>query len=637
MKHIIVGVYGAANHGKTALLKSLTQSKSERRSDDQNLLSTVDISYTSFRLPDGTFIELMDNPGNDQNIHSLIAGSFGIDLALLVIAADEGVKPQTLAHLDILALLGIKVGVIALTKCDLVDKCQMDIIEADVRKCLAGRDLEGLPYIRVSAKSGKGIEALKKYLMQAVSRVEGRNPNLPSRLSIDVIQNKSEFRSDITGVIHTGTIRIGDMMQLMPQNFTCRVALINHHDKKVQEAQAGSRITVSLSTDDILDIKSASFLTAPGVCSAVSAFVGKIDILNEHPQFKNDESVLITIGYAEIPGQIRFIKELGKGSLNKPLYILFKSNSRFACATKDRFIIRSAVSLKVIGGGEALEVDSDILQKSDAEIGKHLSDIEIGSPEQTLETLLLNSPIGFSINDLEVKTGMSVESLNAALKILISDSKVQLMPFERYITPSALDALITRVRYILQNYHQKFPNRNGMPKAELQKAFGTFPDSDTLDSMLSSRSIQHHFLFSGSAVRLAEFQAELNPRQLNLMNKVEEVYKFCGIFIPSIEAVCNELNIPRDAVLSILQVGSEKSRFVRLTAEEYYHVETIERIKGLVSEFIHMHDSITVGDFRDLTDSNRKFAMQALEYLDKIEYTRREGDRRVLLSNIPHI
>ncbi len=634
MKQMILGVFGYKNCGRTSLIASLVKSGFETKGAAQKPNTTKASSYTPLKLPDGTNIELLDMPDYKENRDQFIADATGIDMAILVLAADEEILPQLNSHIEILQLLKVKICLAAITKCDLVDKSQSDKIEAEFRQSMIGRIPAGLEFIRVSVKSGKGIQALKKYIMQAVSRAESRDPVLPVRLLVDSKELISENRVSLAGALVSGTIRAGDPLHIMPGDVSCKVSTLLLHGKKVKETSAATYLTLTITGDKINELNSFSLLAAPGSVKSVRSFAGKFSIIPEFSQIKiSNEKVKIYCGRTVNNGEISFFEEVEKPSELGFIFARIECDQPVVCSVSDKYLVWSCDPGKIIGGGEIAELEADMLSKTDSELLQHLMSNTKDSPENAVTSVLCSSPTGLKKSEIQSNLKISDGDLKSALDALTSQSRIVLMPFERYMLAPALDALIVRIRSLLAEYHGKFPERNGMPKTQLETAIGKVVGHEVLASILASRNLQKQFSETDLTIRLADFTPEMNDRQRNLLQRIETVYRYCGIFIPTIEAVCTEINVSRDAVLAILNQASVTGVFVRISPEEFYHTETVDKIKSLVDEYVREHGPVSVSEFRDLTDSNRKFALQALEYLDKIEFTLRDGDRRRLLKS----
>ena len=308
MKNVIIGTAGHVDHGKTTLIQALTGTNTDRLKEEQERGMTIDIGFASLRLPDGTVAGIVDVPGHERFLKNMLAGASGIDVALLVIAADESVMPQTLEHLDILRILDIRNGVIALTKIDLVDKEWTDTVEEDVRSHVKDTFLESSPFIRVSATTGKGVEALKRALLSASSRAQARNSSLPFRLPVDRVFTRPGFGTVVTGTLVAGTIHAGDSVEIVPQGLTTRVRGIQVHGQKQKEATAGARVAINLPGIEVSDIARGAQLAPPGTLLPTTTFDAVLQLLPAVAKaIKDRERIRLHLGTEEVLGRIRLL------------------------------------------------------------------------------------------------------------------------------------------------------------------------------------------------------------------------------------------------------------------------------------------------------------------------------------------
>jgi selenocysteine-specific elongation factor len=633
MKHVIIGTAGHVDHGKTTLIQALTGTNTDRLKEEQERGMTIDIGFAALRLPDGTIAGIVDVPGHERFLKNMLAGITGVDVVLLVVAADESVMPQTVEHLDILRLLDVQNGVVALTKMDLVDKEWTDAVEEDIQARLAGTPLAHAPIIRVSSTTGKGIDALKRSLLSAVSRAEARNASLPFRLPIDRVFIRPGFGTVVTGTLVGGTIRIGDAAEIVPQLLTARVRGLQVHGKKVAEAEAGSRVAVNLASIEQEQIERGAQLTVPGAIVPTTTFDASVRLLADISNPVKDRArVRVHVGTAEILGRVRLLDDRNSLGGGDKAYIQFRGETQFACARGDRFVLRSYSPMHTIGGGVILDAAPARHARRDADVAATLAARERGTPEDMVETLLLRSPFGMFQRDLSSGAGVAVPEIEAALHQLTSDKRAVLLPQDRAIHSSALAALSTRVRNTLAAYHEQFPLRHGMPKEELRTVLGRQVEPKTFASLLAYWNELGMTAQEGATVRLSAFRIEMSDRQEALMRRIEQVFMTHGIATPTIEEVCRAVSAPPDAVNALLKVGVDRNRFVRVADGLYYDSMTLNNLKEIIRSYVAANGSITVGALRDLTHSNRKFALTALEYFDRVHFTRRQGDDRVLIE-----
>ncbi|MCW3095967.1 MAG: selenocysteine-specific translation elongation factor SelB [Chthonomonadaceae bacterium] len=633
MKHVIIGTAGHVDHGKTTLIKALTGTDTDRLKEEQERGMTIDLGFASLRLPDGTIAGIVDVPGHERFLKNMLAGVSGVDVVLLVIAADEGIMPQTVEHLDILRLLHAKNGVVVLTKIDMVDREWTDAVEEDVRSQLAGTFLADVPIIRVSATTGKGIDALKRALQSAVSRAEVRNAGVPFRLPIDRVFTRPGFGTVVTGTLVAGTLHVGDLVEIVPQQAASRVRGLQIHNQKVTEATAGSRVAVNLANVEVENLERGAQLTPPNTLTPTLSFDAVLSLLPDiHAPLQDRDRVRLHIGTAEILGRIRLLDERTELPGGATAYVQFQAEQSLVCARGDRFVVRTYSPLHTIGGGAVLDASPARHRKGTAAVLAALATTEKGSPGDLLETILQRHPYGLARKDLFAASGMTLPDFEQILLTLLQSGQVVPAGAGRLVHKTLFDTLSARVTRLLEAYHGQFPLRGGMPSEELRTTLDKNLDQRTFQSLLAPWQQNGLVVAEAGAIRLAAFQVELNERQNALMERIASVYRDYDIAIPTITDVSRLVKAPPDALLALLRIGTERGLFSRVADGQYYQRATLEKLQKIVRDHIAVHGTISVGELRDLTASNRKFALQALEYLDVINFTRRQGDERVLVD-----
>lgn len=632
MKHIIIGTAGHVDHGKTTLIRALTGTDTDRLKEEQERGMTIDLGFAALVLPDGTPAGIVDVPGHERFLKNMLAGAAGIDVVLLVIAADESVMPQTQEHLDILRLLEVKSGVVALTKIDMVDPDWLTVVEDDIRSQLEGTFLERAPIIQVNSVRGKGIQELKKALQSAVSRTEAKNAAIPFRLPVDRVFTRPGFGTVITGTLTAGTLRIGDSVEVLPERLQTRVRGLQSHGKKQEQVEAGTRVAVNLAGIETNVLERGVLLVPPGSLAPTQVIDATIRLLPSAPKGLKDRArVRLHIGTAEILGRVRLLgtEEIAPGSGG---YLQFRAEETFACGRGDRFVLRSYSPMRTIGGGVVLDAAPGRHRRQDAAVVAALQAKERGTPEDLLETWLQSAPYGGLRKEAAQSLGMSDADLSAAVKSLVDSNIAVGLGGERLIHRNALATATDRVLSTLNAYHTSHPLRPGMPKEELRGTIGRNIEPRSFSSLLSYWQAQGHIVTDAATVRCANFTVSLNPRQQALLERVADSLRAGGYNTSSVEEISAAIGAPPDAIMAMLRVGQDQGLVVRIAEGLYYHRDTFEEAKRLVRKQVEAEGSITVSQFRDLTGSSRKYALPLLEYLDALRFTRRVGDARVLAN-----
>lgn len=632
MKHVIIGTAGHVDHGKTTLIQALTGTNPDRLKEEQERGMTIDIGFASLRLPEGTIAGIVDVPGHERFLKNMLAGASGVDVVLLVIAADESVMPQTREHLDILRLLDVKNGVVALTKCDMVDRDWIETVEEDVRATLKGTFLENAPIIHVAAVRNKGIEALKKALLSAVSRAEARNASLPFRLPVDRVFTRPGFGTVVTGTLAAGTIHIGDAVEIAPQGITSRVRGLQVHGAKCTEAFAGMRVAVNIAGVETEAIERGSQIASPGTLKSAITFDAVLQLLPSAKPLRDRSRVRVHIGTAEVIGRVRILDEREALEAGSRAFVQFRSEAVLACARGDRFVVRSYSPMVTIGGGTVLDVEPPRHRKGNRDSLQALEARERGTPEDVVEGILQRFAFGLTKKELPGIATLPQEEADSVVQGLCEGKKAYLLSGERVIHAAQLQRATDRAFTALERYHQQYPLRSGMPKEELRGVLGRDCDPRAYGALVKHWETTREIVVEGSTVRKTDFQIQLNERQQTLLGRIRQYYQSVGIATPTMEEVSRMVQAPPDAIIALLRVGTERGDFIRVGEGVYYDQTTLDHLKSVVTKIVQEQGKITVGELRDATASNRKFALQLLEYLDSVRFTRRVGDERILFE-----
>lgn len=631
MKHAIIGAAGHVDHGKTTLIEALTGTNADRLKEEQERGMTIDLGFAALRLPNGVLAGVVDVPGHERFLKNMLAGATGIDVALLVIAADESVMPQTREHLDILGLLDVRESVVAITKVDLVDEDWLQAVEEDVREELRRTPLKDAPVIRVSSVTGLGLDALKRALMASVSRAPERPVELPFRLPIDRVFTRPGFGTVVTGTLVAGHIHTGDVAEIVPQGISARIRGLQTHGKKVDAGEAGTRVAVNLAGIETAAIERGAQLAAPHTLAATMLLDADLRLLPGAERPLRDRSrVRVHIGTAEVLARVKLLDERHQLEPGDSGFVQLRAESPLACARGDRFVLRSYSPMHTIGGGTVLDPAASFHRKAQALVLEGLTARVRGQPDEILHTSLMRQPAGAARRDLPGLTGLSPEALESAIASVIASGAAVRIAGDRLIHRAVLTALESRARGALGDYHARSPLRSGMPREELRGTLGQAVDARTYGGLLTRWQEEGWLRQDASTVRLSEFQVQLNEKQQALLARIEDEFRRSSIAAPTISEAAVELRVHEDAVSALLRVGADRGTFVRAADDVYYHHQTIDELKRIVADRIRSTGHITVADLRDITQTNRKFALQAMEYLDSIRFTRRQGDVRVL-------
>ena len=632
MKHVIIGTAGHVDHGKTTLIKALTGTDTDRLKEEQERGMTIDLGFAALTLPDGTKAGIVDVPGHERFLKNMLAGAGGVDVVLLVIAADESVMPQTVEHLDILRLLDVKNGVVALTKADMVDPEWLEIVMDDVRGHLKGSFLAESPIVPVDSISGRGINELKKELFAAVERAEAKNAAIPFRLPVDRVFTRPGFGTVVTGTLVSGTMRVGDGVEIVPRRIPTRIRGLQSHGKKQEFVEAGTRVAVNLAGVEVENLERGAVLAPPASIAPTQAADAVLRLLPSAPRaLTNRTRVRVYIGTAEILGRMQI---LGQEQLEpgKTGYVQFRAEEPFACARGDRFVVRSYSPMVTIGGGIVLDSTPVRHKRMDPAVVSALEAKERGSPEDLIETWLKSAPLGGPQKEVFKAVGLPESTGTEATAALIEQGEIIRLDTDRLIHRGNLASASDRTLSALRSFHAANPLRPGMPKEELRGSHGKNADPRAFAALLGYLQSKGEVVADAATVRAADFSVRLDPRLQTVMDQVTELFRRSGYSTPSIEEAGESVGAPPDQVATLLRVAQDQGTIVKVAEGLYFHRETVDQARKLVEGHIRREGSITVSQFRDLTDSSRKYALPLMEYFDTIRFTRRLGDTRVLVE-----
>ncbi len=633
MKQIIIGTAGHVDHGKTTLIRALTGTDTDRLKEERERGMTIDLGFAALTLPDGTPAGIVDVPGHERFLKNMLAGAGGIDVVLLVIAADESVMPQTVEHLDILRLLDVKSGVVALTKVDMVDPEWLNVVEEDIRGRLEGTFLEKASVMRVDSVRGNGIQELKRALLSAVSRTEQKNTAVPFRLPVDRVFTKPGFGTIVTGTLVAGTMRVGDRVEILPMRLASRIRGLQTHGKKQETVEAGTRVAVNLAGVETESLERGALLVAPGTLAPTQIFDATLTMLESAPRpLANRARVRAYLGTAEILGRMQILgmETLEPGTKG---FVQFRAEEPFACARGDRFVLRSYSPMTTFAGGVVLDTDPRRHKRMDPAVIATLHAKERGTPDDLLESWLSALPWGASQKEAAKTLGISDAEAAGAVESLIERGSVVSLAGDRLIHlihAAALASTTDRALAALMTWHAANPLRSGMPKEELRGSLGKHVDPRGFVALLIRWQADGKVTMDATTVRHAEFVVQLNPRQQALLERIVELFRSGGYSSPNLDEVSREIGAPPDAVFAMVRVAQDRGVLEKIADNLYYHRDIWEDAKRIVRERVAAEGSVTVSQFRDLTGSSRKYALPVMEHMDAVRFTQRVGDTRVL-------
>ncbi len=630
MKHVIIGTAGHVDHGKTLLVKALTGIDTDRLMEEKKRGITIELGFAHLDFDNGLQAGIVDVPGHEKFIKNMLAGAGGIDLAMLVVAADEGFMPQTVEHLEILSLLGIKDGLVVITKCDMVEPDWVEMIREDIAGRVEGTFLEGKPVFQVSAYTGQGIPELRQALGELVRKVEEKSLRTPFRLPIDRVFSVDGFGTVVTGTLIEGAVNVGDPVEVMPEGLEARVRNLQVHGKDVDTAFAGQRVAVNLA-----GIKKAELDRGDTVAWPKSVRTTRmLDVRLRN--VKNSQRTILAGSQVHLyhGSSVRLAKVvlLDREALQpgESCYAQLRMTEDLAAKPGDRFVIRFYSPLETIGGGVILDDNPRRHKAGDQGVLDALAIKESGSGDQRLIQAVAEGGSSLpALDKLAVQLNMDKEELGQALGGLCAAGKL-LEPLPgRYLALSVLDGLWESCSALLEQYHKQNPLHAGMKVAELRQKLLKAADQAVADAILAALVREGKLKRVAGRYALADFSVHLTKRQNSIKDRLMKQYGGYGLETPGLDEVyggfeSKELTDCKQVVESLVSSGE----LVMLTPQICVHQDVYRDVCRKLCAYLAGHETIALADFRDLMGTSRKYALAVLEYYDKNKILKKEEDLR---------
>lgn len=637
MKHVIIGTAGHVDHGKTLLIKALTGIDTDRLVEEKKRGITIELGFAHLDWPDGTQAGIVDVPGHEKFIKNMLAGAGGIDLAMLIIAADDGVMPQTVEHLDILTLLGVKDGLIVITKADTVDPEWLEMMQEEIREKTEGSFLEGKPMVAVSAYTGQGIPELKEMLRELVLKAEDKNLRAPFRLPIDRVFSVDGFGTVVTGTLIEGSVCEGDSAVLVPSGIETKIRNLQVHGKNVDTAYAGQRVAINLANLKKADIQRGDAVVKPGSLKISRMLDVRLQNLKHAGRIiRNDSQVHLYHGAAVLLAKVILIgrEELKPG---ENCYAQLRLTEPIASKKGDRFVIRFFSPLETIGGGVILDENPRRYKRSNTQAENALKIKESGtSRDQTIQVLTEFGRHLPSVSEIAAKLHTEESVVLEELQDLCSTGQIREILPGRYIAAASMDEIWTECYAILQPYHIKNPLHAGIKASELRQKLFKATGFECADALLDALREEGKIRYVGERCALIDHKVVLTKRQKAIAERLISIYQQTKVDTPLTDDVI--MMFPpaeRADVKPVLESLCTSGELVMLAPHITWHTETYERVFFLAKTYFESNETLTLAQFRDLLDSSRKYALAVLEYYDKNRYTRKDGESRRLYLGFP--
>ena len=629
MKHIIIGTAGHIDHGKTTLIKALTGRNTDRWEEEQRRGITIDLGFTWFDLPGGDRAGIIDVPGHERFINNMVAGVVGMDMVLLVVAADEGIMPQTREHMDILSLLGIEKSIIVLNKCDLVDEEWTELVEEEIREELAGSFLEKAPIVRVSAATGAGLKELVDIIEKIAEEevVEKDTATIP-RLPIDRAFSLSGFGTIITGTLLSGTITKEDVLEMYPIGKTSKIRSIQVHGQDVDKCYAGQRVAINLSNIKKREIGRGCVLAPPGSMKNTDLLDVKMNILDSSMRVLTNHTRLhLFTGTSEILCRAVLLdkEEIGPGESG---YVQLRLEEEIALRRGDKFVVRFYSPMETIGGGVVLEPNPSIHRRFQEPVIEDLKRKESGSTADVIEMHVKNyKDTMITLSDLARLTALSPEEVEQDIEELKEQGLIRTYALKKdtYVwhagaAKEAEEILLNA----LKKYEASYPYRYGMKKAEIQTNYFRKIKPNVFDLYIGSLTdegilerVDEFLCTPGYQVRKDTLYDRVSAALMGAMEKAGfDFVRYSEIPVGSVDP---------DVEDDIRNILLEEGKIVKVTDEMYTLSSYMEEAKEKIQEKLKEDPVITIAQVRDMFQTSRKSAKPILEYMDSIKVTKKTG------------
>ena len=629
MKNIIVGTAGHIDHGKTTLIKALTGRNTDRWEEEQRRGITIDLGFTYFDLKNGDRVGIIDVPGHEKFINNMVEGVVGMDLVLLVVAADEGIMPQTREHMDILGLLGIKKSILVINKCDLVDEEWLELVEEEIQEELEGTFLEGAPVVKVSAATGQGLDELTDTIQQLMSdEVVAKDTQTIPRLPIDRAFTLSGFGTIITGTLISGTITREDVLEMYPIGKECKIRNIQVHGQNQDKCYAGQRVAINLSNVKKKEIRRGCVLAPKNSMKNTDLLDVKLKVLEDSMRIlTNHERLHLYTGTSEILCRAVLLdkEQIGPGEEG---LVQLRLEEEIAVKRGDRFVVRFYSPMETIGGGIVLEPNPVRKKRFDAQTIEELKKKESGSLGDVMELQIKeHGDTMITLAELAKVMAHSVDELKEYLEELEESGTIFVFPMKKdtYLWHRDSEfAVRQKIEETLQKYHSEHPYRYGMKKAEIHNTFLKKIKPNIFDAYIERMTGENVYGRREEYLSLPGYEVPKDAMYLQTEKLIEDTFEKAGYdFVRFSEIDFGK--IPRQTAEDVVLMMIDEGKVIRINEEMFTMKHLMDEAKEKIQNHLKEENLITIAQVRDMFSTSRKSAKPILEYMDSIKVTKKTG------------
>ena len=613
MAHTIIGTAGHIDHGKTLLVKGLTGTDTDRTPEEKVRGITIELGFAFY----GQTATIIDVPGHERFVKTMVAGVSTIDVALLVIAADDGVMPQSKEHLDVLELLGVERGVIALNKVDLADDDWLDLVEEDIRELVSGTFLEEAPIVRVSAISMQGMDELKQQLEHRIEDTEEKRSEGPFRLSVDRAFSAKGFGLVCTGTVLSGELAKGDAVEVLPAGTEARTRSLQRHGEEVNTVSAGDRAAVNVVAQERLPIQRGDVLAEPGSLAPCSMLDARLRLVSSCPkELEHRTRVRLHLGTCDGLVQLR---------LESPV----------AAAWGDRFVIRRYSPPLTIGGGSILEAHPAKHRRTERGLVERLNAIETGTGAEVVEAKLAGTSSGCtSLLKLGSDMGLTRQQVQQLAEELVSNGRALRLTVDQedsLVHAERWTEITSGIEEKLATFHEHNPLAKGLNREDLRRQLGRYVPPSLFQRVVEAMMAENRIAIEGSLVRAGNHRIQFSGAEEELKQQIETLLQKATLDqVPDVKELAQLAGAEPARVEVILRALEGLGQVTFLEGTLVLHTTTVDDVRERLRQHLQAHSEITVSGFRDLIGSNRRYALALLNRFDGDGTTQRNGDMRVL-------
>jgi selenocysteine-specific elongation factor len=629
----IIGTAGHIDHGKTALIKALTGIDTDRLKEERERGISIDLGFAYFDLEGDERAGVVDVPGHERFIRNMLAGAHGMDLVLLVVAADDGVMPQTEEHLDILHLLGVSRGIVVISKIDLVDAARRAQVREEVEILLAGTSLEGAPFCEVSSVTGEGLAELRRTIMQMLEGYRRADPGGCFRMPIDRAFTMRGHGLVVTGTATAGTLRADDSVRILPGGELARVRGIEVHGRRANQIHHGQRVALNLGGIEAERVGRGTIVCSPELSRATARFDALVELRPAaRRQLANHSVVRVYLGTAEAMGKIVWLDGRSHLAPKESAYAQLVLREPVAAFGNDQFILRDQTARTTIGGGIVLHPFADKPRRGEPRAAQLDRICRAGTAEERLAALLdLDAQFATSAADLAAASNLTTSSVH---DLLSSNPQVRPLPdaetAEAYTTARKWERLRELVGRALEEFHREFPRQPGLEMESLRSRLAPDLSPKVFRALIAQLEEEGLLVRRDSLLHLPSHSSELGSDERRLADEVVKRLDAAALTPPSVNDLLRDLEGNGAPVRDVLDQLEREGRIARVSPDLYYSAAALERARQLIRDYLATHAEITAASFRDLIGASRKYSIALLTYFDRTGFTLRVGDVRKL-------